>query len=230
MKYFGYYCRGFMPAFEADGGGGGAADGKSADSALGEKSPDSASVKKGDADNEGKGEDYSDSEKLDRLVQARVEKAIEEERKKSKALSKELDKMKREKLTAEELKKYDDEKRDKELAEREAAITERENRYYAIGAIKKAGLDDGSDTALKIVDLVMGKDSEEIDSKVSALKELVNKIVGSKVNEKFKSAGRIPGRGGTDSSQKEENTLAKTLGKRRAEQDKKSSDILKHYI
>ena len=147
---------------------------------------------------------------------------------------KEIEKMKRDKMTADELKKYDDEKRDRELAEREQAIADRENRYYAISAIKKAGLDDGGDTALKIVDLVLGKDSDEIDNKVSALNELVNKLVDNKVNEKFKSAGRIPNTGSananTNTEDKKGNELAKGLGKERAELKKKSDSILKHYI
>ena len=159
---------------------------------------------------------------------------MEEERKKNKNLEKEIEKMKRDKMTADELKKYDDEKRDRELAEREQAIADRENRYYAISAIKKAGLDDGGDTALKIVDLVLGKDSDEIDNKVSALNELVNKLVDNKVNEKFKSAGRIPNTGSananTNTEDKKGNELAKGLGKERAELKKKSDSILKHYI
>ena len=171
---------------------------------------------------------------LDRLLKARLDKAMEEERKKNKSLEKEIEKMKRDKMTADELKKYDDEKRDRELAEREQAIADRENRYYAISAIKKAGLDDGGDTALKIVDLVLGKDSDEIDNKVSALNELVNKLVDNKVNEKFKSAGRIPNTGSananTNTEDKKGNELAKGLGKERAELKKKSDSILKHYI
>ncbi len=151
-----------------------------------------------------------------------------EEKKKSAALNKELEKMKKEKMTADELKKYEDEKRSTELAEREKAITEKENRYYAVGAIKKAGLDDGSDTALKIVNLVMAEDTKGIDAKVAALGELVNKLVDAKVNAKFKAAGRTPN-GGTGGSGNEgndnKNSLAEKLGKARAEQAKKSNDI-----
>ncbi len=170
---------------------------------------------------------------FERLLQARLDKAMAEERKKSSALQKELEKMKREKMTADELKKYDDEQKQNALDERERAITEKENRYYAIGAIKKAGLDDGSETALRLVDLVMGADSEEIDKKVAALNELVNKIVDSKVNEKFKGLGRTPNGGGNaggNGGGEDKNTLAERLGRQRAAQSKKSSDILKHYI
>ena len=236
MKYF----KRFMPMYAADGGAAGSStggssmvDGTGTGTGAGEGNKptgaDEGSLKK----DEGRKEDNkpNDPNDLDRLLQARLDKAMAEERKKSSALQKELDKMKREKMTADELKKYDDEQKANALAEREKAITEKENRYYAVGAIKKAGLDDGSDTALKIVDLVMGADSEEIDNKVSALNELVNKIVDSKVNERFKSFGRVPGSSGTpDSEGKDKNTLAEKLGKQRAEQNKKSNDILKHYL
>lgn len=228
MKYF----KRFMPMYAADGGTGGSSTGEGTGTGTGEgegnkpTGNDEGSPK----NDEGQKEDNKPDD-LDRLLQVRLDKAMAEERKKSSALQKELDKMKREKMTADELKKYDDEKKANELAEREKAITEKENRYYAVGAIKKAGLDDGSDTALKIVDLVMGADSNEIDNKVAALNELVNKIVDSKVNERFKSFGRVPGTSGTpDGEGKDKNTLAEKLGKQRAEQNKKSNDILKHYI
>lgn len=226
----------FMPCFEANGVGG---------AGGGETTEPNTSTKNATEPNAG-GEGTTESntgtknatepntDDLDRLLKARLDKAMEEERKKNKNLEKEIEKMKRDKMTADELKKYDDEKRDRELAEREQAIADRENRYYAISAIKKAGLDDGGDTALKIVDLVLGKDSDEIDNKVSALNELVNKLVDNKVNEKFKSAGRIPNTGSananTNTEDKKGNELAKGLGKERAELKKKSDSILKHYI
>ncbi len=206
----------FMPCFEANGVGGASGEGTTEPNTGNNNSTE------------------PNTDDLDRLLKARLDKAMEEERKKNKNLEKEIEKMKRDKMTADELKKYDDEKRDRELAEREQAIADRENRYYAISAIKKAGLDDGGDTALKIVDLVLGKDSDEIDNKVSALNELVNKLVDNKVNEKFKSAGRIPNTGSananTNTEDKKGNELAKGLGKERAELKKKSDSILKHYI
>ncbi|MCD8091041.1 MAG: DUF4355 domain-containing protein, partial [Clostridiales bacterium] len=169
---------------------------------------------------------------IEKLIELRFQKAMAEEKKKSAALNRELEKMKKEKMTADELKKYEDEQRNTQLAEREKAITEKENRYYAVGAIKKAGLDDGSDTALKIVDLVMAEDTKGIDGKVSALNELVNKLVDAKVDAKFKAAGRSPngGAGGSGEGAKDKNSLAEKLGKQRAEQAKKSNEILKHYL
>ena len=221
-----FFFKNFRPMYDADGVGG--ASGSEAVTEAGADNNTDADTSK---EKEVKEEKPSD---IDRLLQAKLDKAMAEERKKNASLTKEIEKMRRDKMTADELKKYDDEKRDRELAEREQAIADRENRYYAISAIKKAGLDDGGDTALKIVDLVLGKDSDEIDNKVSALNELVNKLVDNKVNEKFKSAGRIPNTGSananTNTEDKKGNELAKGLGKERAELKKKSDSILKHYI
>lgn len=230
MKYF----KRFMPMYAADGGAAGGSTGSNSagegtGTGKGESNKPTGADEGPSKKDEGQKEDNKPDD-IERLLQARLDKAMAEERKNNAKLTKEIEKLKREKMTADELKKYDDEKKANELAEREKAITEKENRYYAIGAIKKAGLDDGSDTALKIVDLVMGADNEEIDNKVAALNELVNKIVDSKVNEKFKGAGRIPNGGNNGDEGKEKNTLAKKLGKQRAEQNKKSNDILKHYL
>ena len=226
----------FMPCFEANGVGG-AGGGETTEPNTGTKNATEPNAGGEGTTEPNVGNNNStepNTDDLDRLLKARLDKAMEEERKKNKSLEKEIEKMKRDKMTADELKKYDDEKRDRELAEREQAIADKENRYYAISAIKKAGLDDGGDTALKIVDLVLGKDSDEIDNKVSALNELVNKLVDNKVNEKFKSAGRIPNTGSananTNTEDKKGNELAKRLGKERAELKKKSDSILKHYI
>lgn len=222
---------GAMPMFSPEGGstGGGDTSGN-----------DTGSVSNNNGDNSGNGSDNSesgnnnDNDNIERLISARVQKAMEKANKDKSELEKQLEKLKREKLTAEEVKKLEDEKKAKDLAEREAALKEKENRYYAVGAIKKAGLDDGSDTALKIVDLVMGGNEDEINTKITALNELVNKIVDSKVNEKFKAAGRNPNSGGSADDRGEaengRNTVAELLGKSRAEQAKRSKEVLDYYL
>ena len=229
MKYF----KRFIPMFAADGGAGGGS-GSEGTAGTGSEKDNNASA----SENEGKNNEESENEgknkdpdNFERLLQARLDKAMAEERKKNVNLTKELEKMKREKMTADELKKYDDEKRANDLAEREKTIAEKENRYYAITALKKAGLDDGSETVLELADLVMGADSDETDTRIATLNKLVTKVVDSKVNERFKSFGRVPNSGNSSGSEgKEKNTLAEKLGKQRAEQNKKSNDILKHYI
>lgn len=223
MKYF----KRFMPMFAADGGAGasGADTGDSGSSNTTNTNADTTDTNNSVDDKNGKSDD------IERLLQARLDKAMAEERKKNANLTKELEKMKREKMTADELKKYDDEKRANDLAEREKTIAEKENRYYAITALKKAGLDDGSETVLELADLVMGADTDETDTRIATLNKLVTKVVDSKVNERFKSYGRVPNGGNSSGSEgKEKNTLAEKLGKQRAEQNRKSNDILKHYM
>lgn len=231
MKYF----KRFMPMFEADGGAGGGLGGSSSEGTATGMGESNTPTGEGEGTKKGEDEQKEDKNKgpndFERLLQARLDKAMAEERKKNANLTKELEKMKRDKMTADELKKYDDEKRANDLAEREKTIAEKENRYYAITALKKAGLDDGSETVLELADLVMGADTDETDTRIATLNKLVTKVVDSKVNERFKSFGRVPNSGNSSGSEgKEKNTLAEKLGKQRAEQNKKSNDILKHYI
>ena len=58
--------------------------------------------------------------------------------------------------------------KEKALADREAAVKEAENKMYAVKAIKKVGLDDGSETALDILALVNAGDEETIDKNIAA--------------------------------------------------------------
>lgn len=138
-----------------------------------------------------------DYDKLDKIIQARVDKQMAEERRKTAEYKKKLERLQQDKLTDEELKKLEIENKEKEIAEREQAITDKENRLFAIKAIKEAGLDDGSDTALSLVDFVIGADETEIKSKVKAFKELFDKAVTAEVNKRFKEAGYTPQKGET---------------------------------
>ncbi len=227
-----------MPMLSADGSGGGGTDGDNG--SMGGVGGNSGTDGNNGNDNAGgkdKGGNNSDNDNdyIERLINARVDKAMEKANKDKAELEKQLAKLRKEKLTAEEVQKLEDEKKAKDLADREAALQEKENRYYAVSAIKKAGLDDGSDTALKVVDLVMGADESEINNKITALKELVSKIVESKVNEKFKAAGRNPNSRESNDEDDEDNNrgrnkIAELLGKSRAEQAKRSQEVLSHYL
>ena len=85
--------------------------------------------------------------------------------------------------------------REDALAERERALQEKENRLYAIKAIKAAGLDDGSDRALELVEFVLGGTEADIDLKVKAFGSLVKKFVKAEVDKTFKEHGRNPEQG-----------------------------------
>lgn len=140
-----------------------------------------------------------DYDKLDRIVQARVDKALAAERKEKAQLKQQLEKERKANKTDAELKQIEIEEREKTIADREKAMQDRENRLYAIKAIREAGLDDGSGNSLSIVDFVMGEDETDIDGKVTAFKELFNKAVEkaveAEVSKRFKENGYTPKKG-----------------------------------
>lgn len=135
----------------------------------------------------------------DKLLEKKIQQAVDRATNKlgndNKALREELEKLRKEKLTAAELKELEDAEKEKALADREAAVKAAENKLYAVKAIKKAGLDDGSETALDILALVNAGDTESIDTNIKALKALVDKLVKAEVEKTFKGNGRQPEKG-----------------------------------
>ena len=129
---------------------------------------------------------------LEKRIQQAVDRATNRLGNDNKKLKAELEKLRKEKLTAEELQKLEAEEKEKDLAEREAAIKAAENKLYAVKAIKQAGLDDGSETALDILALVNAADEAAIDTNIKALKALVDKLVKAEVEKTFKNHGRNP--------------------------------------
>ena len=187
------------------------------------------------ADKGGKGDDKDKgSEKLQQYIQSAIDKALAKERKAHAETKKALEALQKEKLTDDELAEVERKRHDKEIADRERAVVDKENRFIAIKAIKDAGLDDGSDKALALVDLVVTghEDTEEtITAKVKAVQALITSMVAAKVEERFKGNGRNPNGSGDDDGDddKKGKTIAAKLGKQRAEQDKKANDVLAHY-
>jgi len=136
---------------------------------------------------------------IEKLIQQAVDRATNKLGNDNKKLREDLEKLRKEKLTADELKALEDAEKEKDLADREAALKAAENKMYAVKAIKKAGLDDGSETALDILALVNAGDEAAIDANITALKALVDKLVKAEVEKTFKGNGRNPekGAGGT---------------------------------
>lgn len=139
-------------------------------------------------------------QRLERLVQAKVDKITSKLGKEKAELQKKYDQLKKEKLTADEIKKEELSDKEEEIEKRERAILEKENRLYAIKAIKSAGLDDGSDKALELVEFVLNDDTDVIDSRVKAFGELVKKFAKAEVDKTFKDNGRNPNAGGKSST------------------------------
>lgn len=167
---------------------------------------------------------------FEKLVQAKANKLAAEISKKNAQLQKELDTLKREKMTAEELKQLEMSEKEKTLAEREKMLLDKESRLIALRAIKEAGLDDGSDKALELVDFVMAENEDSIKNKVKAFGELVNKFVESKVGKIFKDNERNPNNSNVSTGdERKSNSVAENLGKARAEKQKQSNSILNFY-
>lgn len=164
---------------------------------------------------------------LDKLVNAKAEKLNAEMSKKNSELERELVKLKKEKMTADELKRFEISEKEKTLAEREKMLLDKENRLTAIKAIKEAGLDDGSDMSLELVDFVMADNEDSIRAKTKTFGELVKKFVAAEVDKTFKKNGRNPNISSDGDSNKSE--VAEILGKARAAKQKQSDDILKYY-
>lgn len=217
--------------FAADGGGAGGAEGEQAHD--GDAEGRKAEGGTGGNPAGGDGADQSaaqDSEQLERLIQARVDRLMAEERKKSAALQKKYNKLASEKLTEDELKDRTISEREATVAEKERELTERENRLHAIKALKAAGLDDGSESVLALVDFVLAEDEKAITERVTAFAALFQKMVAAEVEKTFQKNGREPSgaQGGEDGEQ--DTSIAERIGKNAAAAAKQSSDILKHYL
>lgn len=129
---------------------------------------------------------------LEKMIQQAVDRATNKLGNDNKRLREELENIKKEKLTAEERAELE-KKQEREQFERERAEFQLEkNKLYAVKAIKAAGLDDGSDKSLELVNFVLGADEKEIDSRVKAFGELVKKFVAAEVDKTFKDNGRNP--------------------------------------
>lgn len=129
---------------------------------------------------------------VDRIVQAKVDKAMAETRKENAQLKQQLERERKAKLTEDEVRQLELEEREKTIADREKELQDRLNREHAQKALREVGLDDGSETAFYLVDFVIGEDEDEIKGKVKTLKDLVDKAVAAEVNKRFKDNGYTP--------------------------------------
>lgn len=170
------------------------------------------------------------SQAIEKIVQAKVDRITADLDKRNADLQKQVDKLKREKMSDEEIKQLEMEEKEKAIADKEKALLDRENKLTAINVLKEVGLDDGSKDALELVDFIIADDEENIKSRATTLKKLIDKRVSAEVAKTFKQNGRTPN-GGTqeqDAANKE-TSLAQKLGKAKAAQNKTADDVLKYY-
>lgn len=132
---------------------------------------------------------------IQKRIQREVDRAKNKLGNENKKLRQQLEAIRKAKLTDDEQAELDRQEREDALAEREKALQSEKNRWYAMKAIKKAGLDDGSDEAMALVDFVMGETEEDIEAKVKSFGALVKKLVKAEVDKTFKQHGRNPEQG-----------------------------------
>lgn len=141
-----------------------------------------------------------DEEALKKLIQTEIDRATNKLGNANKKLEEEKQRLQQQlngKMTEEERVQTEMARQQQELADREAALTDKENRLYAVRAIKTAGLDDGSDNSLALVDFVLGRTTEDIDTNVKAFNALVKKFVQAEIDRLFKEKGHVPPKGGS---------------------------------
>lgn len=166
---------------------------------------------------------------VERLIQQAVDRATNKLGNDNKNLRKELEKLRKEKMSDEELRDLELKNKEADIADRELKIKDKENRLYAIKAIKEAGLDDGSSNSLELVDFVLTDNEESTKARVQAFSELVKKFVASQVDQTFKAHGRNPDSSG-NSDIKNSNNLVEALGKAEAERAANSNKVLNYYL
>ncbi len=171
-----------------------------------------------------------DTPEFKKFLQSEIDRATHKLGNENKTLRGQLADLQKAKLTGDELKNAQIAQREADIEQREAALRIEKNRMYAMTAIKGAGLDDGTDTALGLIDLVMADEEADIDARVKTLDTLVKKLVSAEVSKTFKEHGRVPGKGTGDGKDKKPGLqVAEQLGKKAAESNKQARSILEYY-
>lgn len=171
-----------------------------------------------------------DTPEFKKFLQSEIDRATNKLGNENKTLRTQLETLQKSKLTEGELKDAQIAQREADIEQREAALKVEKNRMYAMTAIKGAGLDDGTDTALGLIDLVMADEEAAIDAKVKTLDTLVKKMVSAEVSKTFKEHGRVPGKGADEGKEKKPGLqVAEQLGKKAAESNKQARSVLDYY-
>lgn len=170
-----------------------------------------------------------DTASIERMIQSAVDRATQKLGTENKELKERIDQLTTLNMTDAEKHEHDMLEREKALKAGEAALKMEKNKMYAIGAIKKAGLDNGTDIALNLIDLVMAEDEKTINTRVENLSTFVKQFVTAEVNKTFAANGRQPGKSNESDSKSDKNTAAINVGKRAAAASKASQGILDYY-
>lgn len=172
------------------------------------------------------------SPSLEQLIQSAVDRATNKLGNENKELRAQMDELIKQKMTDEERIELERKQERDRFEQEKAQFLQEKHQLYAINALSKAELSVESDKLGTLVSLVMGADENEINSNVKALSDIVKTLVASKVESTFKENGRNPAGSGNPDSKDKKNKgelLAEKLGQERAEQEKKSREILDRF-
>ena len=140
-------------------------------------------------------DDKDPDKKLEKLIQAAVDRATNRLGNENKQLKEKYEAERKKNLSAEELRQVELQEKEAELARQQAEIQKEKNRMYAIKALKKAELDDGSEDTLELAEFILGEDEAAIDANVKALEKFAKKISKKTTDDIYRANGREPGRG-----------------------------------
>ena len=169
---------------------------------------------------------------LEAIVQRAVDRATNKLGNDNKRLRQQLEEARRSKLSEDEVRQLELQERETALADRDRALTEKENRWIAMREIKAAGLDDGGADSMAIVDFVMAADEDGIKERVKTFSALIQRLVKAQVDATFRANGRTPGVG-TDSPAPaggQPDSFPTRMGKEAAAAQKRAQSIRDHYI
>lgn len=163
------------------------------------------------------------SEEIQKMIQSTVDTRTAELGKTIADLKKENLELKKKNMTAEEIQKADKEEFEKQKAEVEL----QKRQIYAHRIVANAGYGDNAEA---VVDIILGDTDDKTKERLDNFKSLVDKLVAETVQKTFKANGRLPNGGNANGDDtKKETNIAAELGKKKAETQKQSNDILKHY-
>ncbi len=133
-----------------------------------------------------------------------AEKLAKQSAGENKKLRAELNKLRQAHMTDEERQTDDLKQREAAVAEKEAALLTEKNRFYTVQAIRKAGLDDGSEASLQIVNLITGeapKDQTGIDERIKTFGKWIKQHDKALTDKLFKNNGRQPAGSGSPATE-----------------------------
>lgn len=135
---------------------------------------------------------------LNKLIQAKIDRALAQERKEKTAFKKKVEQLQKKMLTDEEAKELELKNQQEEIEEQRRELTLEKNKMYAVKALQKANISNTEETMSVIEKIVSScEDETDIDELISLLKTWHDNSVKAEVDKRFKDGGYTPAKGTT---------------------------------